>query len=128
MIKSGIHGSINYGNSSRSKRTLSLLCLTAGIMFFLGCFFLVSPQNTLPKVLEIIQMFFGKCEASLCALFPCVDNGSHHVFFGDLKPLMVVKSTIWFILESKNTLTSSNKSDKTKGGRSIISPIPRDPL
>ncbi len=32
-------------------------------------FCLISPQNICPKVLGIIKIFFGKCEASLCVLF-----------------------------------------------------------
>ncbi len=67
--------------------TLSPPCLTVGMMFFLlnvvgftpdvtahtpskkFNFCRISPQNICPKVLEIIKIFFGKCETNLCVLF-----------------------------------------------------------
>ncbi len=95
LIECRIHGSINYGKSSRSwsckaapdhHTTTSMFDCWYDVLFMKCCvgftpdvtghtpskkfnFCLISPQNICPKVLGIIKIFFGKCEMSLCVLF-----------------------------------------------------------
>ena len=95
LVESRIHGSINYGKSPRSWSSkaapdhhttttvfyywydvLIVECCvsftpdgTGPMSFKKFYFWLISPQNLIPKVLGVIKMFFGKCEMSLCVLF-----------------------------------------------------------
>ncbi len=92
LIEWRIHGSINYGKSSRSwiprpSHYHHHVWLLVWWSFFIKCcvgftpdvkghtpskkfnFCLISPQNISPKVLGIIKIFFCKCETSLCVLF-----------------------------------------------------------
>ncbi len=91
LIECRIHGSINYGKSSRSSsckaapdhRTTTTCWYDVHFMKSCAGYmpditghtpskkfnFCLSPQNICPKVLGIIKMFFGKCETSLCVLF-----------------------------------------------------------
>ncbi len=95
LIECRIHGSINYGKSSRSwsckaapdhHTTTTMFDCWYDVLFMKCCvgftpdvtghipskklnFCLISPQNICLKVLGIIDIFFGKCETSLCVLF-----------------------------------------------------------
>ncbi len=92
LIECRIHGSINYGKSSRSwsckaapdhHTTTTMFDCWYDVLFMQCCvgftpdskpfkklnFCHISPQNICPKFLGIIKIFFGKCETSLCVLF-----------------------------------------------------------
>ncbi len=95
LIEWRIHGSINYGKSSRSwsckaapdhHTTTTMFDCLYDVIFMKCCvgftpdvtghtpskklnFCLISPQNICPKVSGIIKIFFGKCETSRCVLF-----------------------------------------------------------
>ncbi len=94
LIECRIHGSINYGKSSRSwsckaapdhHTTTTMFDCWYDVLFMECCvgftpdvtghtfqkftFCHTSPQNICPKVLGIIKIFFGKCETSLSVLF-----------------------------------------------------------
>ncbi len=95
LIKCRIHGSINYGKSSRSwsckaapdhHTTTTMFDCWYDVLFMKCCvgftpdvmghapskkfnFCSISPQNICPKVLGIIKVFLGKCETNLCVLF-----------------------------------------------------------
>ncbi len=95
LIEYRIHGSINYGKSSRSwnckaapyhHTITTMFDCWYGVLFMKSCvgfmpdvtghtpskkfnFCRISPQNICPKVLGIIKILFGKCETRLCVLF-----------------------------------------------------------
>ncbi len=95
LIECRIHGSINYGKSSRSWScktapdhhiTTTMFDCWYDVLFMKCCvgftpdvmghapskkfnFCLIRPQNMCPKILGIIKIIFGKCETSLCVLF-----------------------------------------------------------
>ncbi len=56
----------------------------------------ISPQNSCPKVLGIIRIFFGKCETSLCVFFFFVSSG----FCLGTFPWMPFFPSLFLIIES----------------------------
>ncbi len=120
LIECRIHGSINYGKSSSSwsckaapdhHTTTTMFDCWYDALFMKCCvgfmpdvtghirskkfnFCLISPQNICPKVLGIINIFFGKCETSLCVLF--VSDG----FCLGTLPWMSFLPSLFLIVES----------------------------